>query len=65
MTLERKVRSVGTKSIAYPWLRRHVVVGPYNRHVRRDVAAGLLVTLFEAAADRARRRRAKVGTGRR
>jgi len=64
MSFERKVRSVGTKFVTYPWLRRHVVVGPYNRHVRRDAAASLLVNLVDVGLDRARRRRAKVDTSR-
>jgi hypothetical protein len=57
MAIEHKVRSVGTKTITYPWLRRYVVVGPYNRHVRHDAAVSLVSRLFGAAAASAARRR--------
>ena len=50
MTFEKKVRSVGNKSITYPWLRRYVVIGPYNRRVRHDLAESLVIRALGTAA---------------
>jgi hypothetical protein len=64
MAFEKKVRSVGNKSITYPWLRRYVVIGPYNRRVRRDLSEKLLIRALATAAGSAmavRRRRAGKG----
>jgi hypothetical protein len=49
MPIENKIRSVGNKSIIYPFFRRHIVIGPYNRHVRRDMAARVLQRAVGAA----------------
>lgn len=57
MSIEKKIRSVGTKSVTYPWLRRYIVVGPYNRRVRQDAAASFLATFVSAAALTVARRR--------
>ena len=57
MPIEDKIRSVGTKSLTYPWMRRYVVIGPYNRHVRQDAAASILARAITSARDAARRRR--------
>jgi hypothetical protein len=65
MPIEHKVRSVGTKSVTYPWLRRYVVIGPYNRRVRQDMAASVLASGVAMALGRVvevrRRRRLKDG----
>ena len=61
MPVEDHIRSVGTKSVTYPWLRRYIVVGPYGRHMRRDAAASVLaraiLTAAGAAASARKRRR--------
>jgi hypothetical protein len=59
MPIEDKIRSVGNKGITYPWLRRFIVVGPYNKHYRRDAAASILGEAFVSAAHRARRLRSR------
>lgn len=61
MAIEKKIRSIAHKSVTYPWLRRYVVVGPYNRKARQDAAASVLVMMFDAAARTAaaRKRRAR------
>jgi hypothetical protein len=50
MALERKIRSIGTKSVTYPWLRRYVVVGPYNRRFRHEAAASILARAIVSAS---------------
>jgi len=59
MAIERKIRSVGHKSVIYPWVRRYVVVGPYNRHVRRDVAASAMTKAIMLAAVQAGKLRSR------
>jgi hypothetical protein len=62
MAIEQKIRSAGHKSLTYSWLRRYVVIGPYNRRVRHDVAEALAVIMVSTAARNAvalRQRRAK------
>jgi hypothetical protein len=53
MSLEKRVRSIGHKSIAYPWLRRYVSIGPFNRRVRHEMGATVLVRVLGASATRA------------
>ena len=49
--------------MAYSWLRRYVVIGPYNRKVRQDTAAILLVKVFDSAARKASETRRSRGKG--
>jgi hypothetical protein len=61
MPIEDRVRSLGTKTLTYPWLRRFIVVGPYNRHYRRDAVASLFAEAFVSSAQAARRLRSRSG----
>jgi hypothetical protein len=53
MPIENKIRSVGHKTVVYPWFRKYIVVGPYNRHVRRDIATNMFERAFAVAFTRA------------
>ena len=57
MPIENKIRSVGNKSVIYPWMRRYVVIGPYNRHVRKDMAEKALTRTLAIALTQALRAR--------
>ncbi len=63
MSVEERIRRIGTKTIAYPWLRRYVVIGPYNRRVRHEAAASVLIVVVGRAPKTASflRRRRKAG----
>ena len=58
MAIEHRIRSLGTKFLTYPWMRRYIVISPLvNGSVRQTVVASATARATNSAADKAAARR--------
>ena len=58
MAIEDRIRSIGTRVITYPWMRRYIVISPLvNGSVRHTIVANATARATNSAADAAVARR--------
>lgn len=64
MAIEDRIRSIGTRFVTYPWMRRYIVISPLlNGSVRQTIVASMTARATNSAADAAAaRRKAKPGS---